>query len=1472
MRRILLSVFLLTSFCAFSQHAITEIDPYAKKIDPTERKHARAGCNPALTIEPAFDCFTAAQSAVNGTGTGFVCDLEGFCINTGDVPQLNPPIPFCSSNSVLNNPIWFSFIADATGILDIDVLPSGCSGGIQWALYDQCGNYMSAVACQSNPVLPADQPFNIFVSPTNPGGTYYLVIDGANGASCNYEFHVNDGISPIEVGNPIGTNLTGNTNICGGATVNYSFPGIQYGTDYHWVLPDGSTKDSEGPSTSVTFPEGMTPGVYQLCVTASNDCDPNTDAVPICWDITIGEEPILDEYGEVCPGDTYYFRGGSYPAGDYSFNYLGPTGTSCDTTINLHVTNFTLTTTPDQQIFVCPGEQFAFISGVPVQVGTNANPLTFTDKNGCDSLVNYYVNELEAYGAIGAVPASLPCGGNAFSTLTLSPDWGFFTVDSYGVEWFDVNNMSLGTGNSVNINNPGYYYAKVTWYKVNNLLPGTDVMPTTILCEKLFDITIPAENSVLTAPVATGPTVLCAGVSGTFQTDIQLGATSYSWEHTGGNVTGGGNQDNISLKYDVPGMYEICVNAVDACGPGPQSCFQIQVVPSAVVSMESNHAVCGVGDSLRAVIGQVPNVNDPLMQYLWTVVSGPDVSGVVFSAGNKPKTAVTVVQPGLYTFYFSADYNGQGCGETDSIKVTFEKALELTSQDIQACNDVNQPLPSVISLDTLLTSNGVSYTGTWTFKGGPGTPGGVLPIQDYTGMTQTGVYTYQYVSNKTGVCEPDTVEVKIDLTNCICPPLSINSDGGTTCNDNGSVNLNTLIQGGTGAGSWSVTSQPGGGSASIAGGVVDFGSQPMGSYVFTYKLQDTLAGCPSKAITTVNVVPAPQAQLKPAEQACNSNFSPDYVNEVDFDTLIVSGLTNGVWAYSGSGVDPGSGSFHPKDFNGATPGTYEYSYTVSGDASCDPVTYKINIVVEDCKCPSVAITPFASFCNTTGVIDLTTYKVTTKPGKWHFESGPVGSTATITGDKMFNGTGSAYGTYVVYYKLDEAVPLGCEDTSQMIIRLDSTANAGIDGTIGLCEDYQGSIDLDTVLTQQQGGGVWVYTGSVGIGSSFNATTGQLNMGGLPQGLGYTFNYTVSSPMKLCPDDKSTITVDKNVLPQSDAGTDGYIDCVTTTVSIGGSGTSSGTDYTYEWINKGTGTILGTTSTLSGLQDAGTYELIVTNTKTGCEQRDEVVVTKDNAAISAINYTVDSISCYNKGDGQIQIVGIDGGTPAFSYALDGSNYSTQTDYSNVGPGNHILRVTDVNGCKYEVPIYLDNPKEVTIELGQNTVIPEGDVVTIVPDVEIGVNGGVINWISNPPGTNCNNCDELTVRPLYTTTYIATVSDKNGCSSTDSLEVRVKSVIRVFMPNVISPNNDGVNDVFYVQSDRNVQRVKSMTIYNRWGDVQYSIKDVPPNEEGYGWNGRYGEQRANTPGVFVYQVVLLMRDGREIVYKGDITVVR
>ncbi|MBK8603863.1 MAG: hypothetical protein IPN87_12580 [Saprospiraceae bacterium] len=98
----------------------------------------------------------------------------------------------------------------------------------------------------------------------------------------------------------------------------------------------------------------------------------------------------------------------------------------------------------------------------------------------------------------------------------------------------------------------------------------------------------------------------------------------------------------------------------------------------------------------------------------------------------------------------------------------------------------------------------------------------------------------------------------------------------------------------------------------------------------------------------------------------------------------------------------------------------------------------------------MAISPEESFCNTIPTINLNDYKVTTKPGSWFIESGPVGSTATITGGNMFVGTGSPYGQYVLYYKLDAAAPIGCFDTAQLILTLDSTAFAGANDVYDRC--------------------------------------------------------------------------------------------------------------------------------------------------------------------------------------------------------------------------------------------------------------------------------------------------------------------------------------------------------------------------------------------------------------------------------------
>jgi len=636
----ILQLLLIKSLSLSAQIRIEELIPitnpsFAGPIAITD-------CNPDLNINPGQTCPTAP----------FVCDMDGYCADMQGGAWGNNT-PFCvggSNGYTLQNPNWFAFVANSTTI-DLEIAMSNCTGSsnpsVQWGLYNQCTNLLGALICNGTGTGNGGV-VNIVYNNASPGTIYYIVLDGFSGATCHYEVTVNSGIGVTLVAPALNTDLTGMANVCVGATVDYSFAGFGFATQYDWTLPDGANVSTTGPSTSVSF-ANVAPGTYQLCVTGTNECDDIGQS--LCWSIEVEAKPELEEYGEVCPGSTFNFRGGNYPAGTYALIYADVNGVSCDTTINLHVTEYIPTTTPNQQIFICPGEEFAFIGGVPITEGQMGNILTFQDQHGCDSLVTYFVNELEVYGMIDAVPASLPCTGGT-STMTLNPNWGFFTTDTYGIEWYDSNDALLGTGNSIQITKPGYYYAIVTWYKTNNVLPGTNLDPMTLLCDDRFEITIPAENSTLAEPVVTGSTVLCAGEAYTFDTDTQTGTTSYNWIHTGGTVNSGGNNEHIELTYATPGQYEICVNAVDGCGPGPDNCFQIQVVPSATVDLGSDRTVCGNIDTLRAVLGGVPDVNDPNMQYIWTVVSGPDVNGVTFSAGNKAETQVDVVQAGTYTFQF----------------------------------------------------------------------------------------------------------------------------------------------------------------------------------------------------------------------------------------------------------------------------------------------------------------------------------------------------------------------------------------------------------------------------------------------------------------------------------------------------------------------------------------------------------------------------------------------------------------------------------------------------------------------------------------------------------------------------------------------------------------------------------------------------------------------------------------------------
>ncbi|MFM8913341.1 MAG: gliding motility-associated C-terminal domain-containing protein [Flammeovirgaceae bacterium] len=75
----------------------------------------------------------------------------------------------------------------------------------------------------------------------------------------------------------------------------------------------------------------------------------------------------------------------------------------------------------------------------------------------------------------------------------------------------------------------------------------------------------------------------------------------------------------------------------------------------------------------------------------------------------------------------------------------------------------------------------------------------------------------------------------------------------------------------------------------------------------------------------------------------------------------------------------------------------------------------------------------------------------------------------------------------------------------------------------------------------------------------------------------------------------------------------------------------------------------------------------------------------------------------------------------------------------------------------------------------------------------------------------------------------VSIKNGCGeSADTIKFSKYNSKIGFVPNVITPNGDGKNDFFQVESKYN--GLVSLTVLNRWGDQVYFSKNYESN-----WNG-------------------------------------
>lgn len=88
--------------------------------------------------------------------------------------------------------------------------------------------------------------------------------------------------------------------------------------------------------------------------------------------------------------------------------------------------------------------------------------------------------------------------------------------------------------------------------------------------------------------------------------------------------------------------------------------------------------------------------------------------------------------------------------------------------------------------------------------------------------------------------------------------------------------------------------------------------------------------------------------------------------------------------------------------------------------------------------------------------------------------------------------------------------------------------------------------------------------------------------------------------------------------------------------------------------------------------------------------------------------------------------------------------------------------------------------------------------------------------------------------------------------------------VQIPNVITPNGDGVNDAFYVTSSGYVKM--EGVILNRRGETITNFYGINAR-----WDGRNSSGERVMDGVYFYKIVMTREDGEQESFMGNIQVV-
>ncbi|MGE5356146.1 MAG: gliding motility-associated C-terminal domain-containing protein [Deltaproteobacteria bacterium] len=249
-----------------------------------------------------------------------------------------------------------------------------------------------------------------------------------------------------------------------------------------------------------------------------------------------------------------------------------------------------------------------------------------------------------------------------------------------------------------------------------------------------------------------------------------------------------------------------------------------------------------------------------------------------------------------------------------------------------------------------------------------------------------------------------------------------------------------------------------------------------------------------------------------------------------------------------------------------------------------------------------------------------------------------------------------------------------------------------------------------------------------------------------------------------------------------------------------------------------------------------------------------------------------ISCYNTEDGTVVVRTLQG-TPEFNISLNGKSYSSNT-ISGLKSGKYDLEVTDSKGCKDQVSFTLNKPDKADLYIAGEDKINFNQIYTYAAETS-SIDIDSLIWFLNDSIICANRfCDSVRITAEDDFSLCLRMIYGNNCSVEECIEIRINKDFDIYVPNVFTPNFDGVNDYFKIKSTNGIEvSVKTMKIFDRWGEMMFQRDNFTygKNDDLVGWDGKFRERLA-PPGVYVYYIEIIKDSGEITRLMGDITLLR